>query len=454
MESLSHVKTRRGLVPVAPAPTAPSTAPTPAPPAASNNGRGAAVPAAVSPAPTPPPAPKASAALGLAGVIATYRKWLDLPDSGALEMMLAAYAANRLPGDPCWLLLVGPPSGGKGEIINSFETLPFTHRAAQLSEASLLSGTARDSRATDATGGLLFQVGRFGIVVLKDLTSVFTQNKDERGKALSALRHCYDGSWFRPVGSEGGKVLKWEGRLGLVGGTTEAIDTEHRVMASLGPRFLFYRLPAADAIKQAQCALDTRAKEVKMRAELSTAVQRFLGRLNFKGSFPIPEPDRAWLVALVTLAVCCRSHVERSAYNHEIEQIPASEGPGRMMRAIGQLWAGLALIGVDPERRRALLRKTAFDSMPPIRRIAFDHLRANKGKPATAADIARTCRYPEQTVRRALQDLRCHGVVVSRRFGKAEVWSIDTAWQEQCALLFKAEPAIIPPKECSDGGAE
>jgi hypothetical protein len=28
---------------------------------------------------------------------------------------------------------------------------------------------------------------------------MFTMNRDERGKALSALRHWYDGSWVRPV---------------------------------------------------------------------------------------------------------------------------------------------------------------------------------------------------------------------------------------------------------------
>ena len=282
MFSLANLKARHNAAltaadPPPAVPTAPAVPPAAPTVPASRNGRGAAVPSAPK-----RKAAKASAALGLAAVIGTYRKWLDFPDPGALEMMLGAYAANRLAGDPVWVLLVGPSSGGKGEVINPFETLPYTHRAAQVSEASLLSGTGRDSRSDDATGGLLYQVGEFGILVMKDLTSVFTMNRDERGTALSALRHCYDGSWFRPLGAEGGRVLRWEGKLGIIGGVTEAIDTEHAVMASLGPRFLLYRLPRGNAVKQAESALDTRQQEREMRAELSTAIKLFFDPLDFK----------------------------------------------------------------------------------------------------------------------------------------------------------------------------
>ena len=157
--------------------------------------------------------------------------------------------------------------------------------------------------------------------------------------------------------------------------------------------------------------------------------------------------------------------MERNPYNREIEQVPESEGPGRMMRAIAQLWVGLALIGVGPDRRRELTQKVALDCMPPLRRIAFDYLLANEGKAASATDIARTCRYPEQSVRRALQDLRCHNVVRSRKDGKSEYWTIAAAWRQQCSMLLKVEPARIiltgqcmrvgcTPEECSDGGAE
>ena len=83
-------------------------------------------------------------------VVSVFCKWLYLPDGGTVEIMLSAYAANRLKGDAVWLLLVGSSSGGKGEAIGPFENLPYTHKAAHVSEASLLLGTSKDSRSDDA----------------------------------------------------------------------------------------------------------------------------------------------------------------------------------------------------------------------------------------------------------------------------------------------------------------
>ena len=317
----------------------------------------------------------AGSASGLDIVVATFRKWLDLPDTGALEVMMGAYAANRLPGDPVWLLLVGPSSGGKGEVINPFEDLPYTHQAAHVSEASLLSGTGKDNRSDDATGGLLKEVDEFGIFVMKDFTSMFTMNRDERGKALSALRHCYDGSWVRPVGSDGARKLKWRGKLGILGGVTKAIDSEHEVVSKLGERFLFFRLPKISkegALKQAHKASATRGKESEMRLELSTAVCHFFENIKFDVVISeLPDADRGWLAELATLATRCRSYVARNSYNRQIEDPGDSEGPGRMVRAITQLWSGLELIGVEHKRRRELIQKVALDSMPPARRVAF-----------------------------------------------------------------------------------
>ncbi|HLY20736.1 MAG TPA: hypothetical protein VKR61_26095 [Bryobacteraceae bacterium] len=386
-----------------------------------------------------PDPPATESAAKLARLVRTFRSLIDLPDPGSLEVMLGAYAGNRMTGSPVWLLLVGPPSGGKGEVIAPFEGLPFTHEADKVTEAALLSGTPKDGRSSDATGGLLREVGDFGIFVMKDFTSVFTQNRDERGKALSALRHCYDGKYPRPIGGEGGKTLVWKGKLGIIGGVTEAIDIEHAVMAKLGPRFLLFRLPDADEVKQAEQAYDTTEVADGIRADLLAEVGGFIQSCDFNAGMAAPSAgDRDWMVALSTLSVRCRSHVERHPYTREIEQIPQPEGPGRMMRALRQLWAGLAVIGVSPPRRRELVRKVALDSIPPLRRMGLEYLAAPGVREASLSDIAKTCCYAQQTIRRALQDLACHGIVESRRAsgkGEAEFWSIAERRKPVCKLL-------------------
>lgn len=129
-------------------------------------------------------------------VVATFRRWLHIPDPGALYAMLAAVVANRLPGDPIWVLFVGPPGGGKSEMLASLSNLPDVHPAATLTEAALLSGTPQKDRSATAKGGLLRSIGDFGIIVAKDFGSVLSMNRDARalvaGRAPRDLRRKLD----------------------------------------------------------------------------------------------------------------------------------------------------------------------------------------------------------------------------------------------------------------------
>src|SRR5262245_58198915 len=98
-------------------------------------------------------------------VLSTFKNWLHMPDPGIVEVCLAAIAANRIPGDPVWILLTGGASSGKTEVLNSLCALSNIRPVSTLTEAALLSGTGARERASDATGGLLRGIGPFGILV-------------------------------------------------------------------------------------------------------------------------------------------------------------------------------------------------------------------------------------------------------------------------------------------------
>jgi hypothetical protein len=113
-------------------------------------------------------------------VVTTFQSSLFLPDPTILYVVAGAVAANRLDGDPVWLLVVGPPSSGKTEVLSSMSGLENVHPAATLTEGALLSGTAQKDHAQDAKGGLLREIGEYGIVLAKDFGSVLSMNKDTR----------------------------------------------------------------------------------------------------------------------------------------------------------------------------------------------------------------------------------------------------------------------------------
>lgn len=375
---------------------------------------------------------------------AAFRRWLYLPDTGALDVVLGTIAANRLDGDPVWTLLVGPPGGGKSELLNAVSGLDDTHPAATLTEAALLSGTPKRETATDAKGGLLRVIGDRGIIVCKDFGSVLNMNRDARSAVLAALREVYDGAWTRHVGTDGGKSLSWNGRVGLLGGVTPTIDRHHSVMGAMGERFALYRLPDVDPDVQAREALNHSGREREMRRELADAARATLETLTPPGERTAEEEDQ--LVALATFVVRARSAVERDGYSREIELIPSPEVPTRLVIVLDRLLGGLDAIGCDRGHALQIVRKTALDSIPALRLAVLNTLFVDDDLDTNV--IAAAVRHPSTTTRRALEDLLAHGLV-DRQRGKLEKdphrWSLSTFSQGRLRALEPHE-YVFPEK--------
>lgn len=376
--------------------------------------------------PTTPAVPNAVAApCSLDQAVGTFRRWLHYPDPSPLYVVLGAVAANRFPGDPVWPLLVGPPGCGKTETLGPLTALDDVYRSGALTEASLLSGTPQRENARGAKGGLLREIGEFGILLHKDFGSVLSMQRDTRAGVLAALREIYDGSWTRHVGTDGGRTLHWSGKLGLIAGCTPEIDAHHAVMASLGERFVLHRMSAVDAEQQAGRALESVGDEERMRAELATAVAGvFAGRDLVPTGLDADERTR--LIRLTSLAVRARSTVSRDSYNREVILVPEPEAPGRLARVFAQLLSGMVAVGVPRAQAWGIVEKMALDSMPALRRQVLATLLLNTNRIDTTS-VAETLGYPTTTTRRALEDLAAHGLVTRRSqgAGKADLWEVD-----------------------------
>jgi hypothetical protein len=369
--------------------------------------------------------------LALAECVETYRRWLYLPDPGGVYVTLGGVAANLAPGaDPFWLGVVGAPSTGKTEIIGPLATLPYVYPAATLTEPALLSGVPQRQRHNSAKGGLLREIGDFGILLCKDFTSILNQNRDARSQVLAALREIYDGSWTRHVGTDGGVTLHWSGKIGMVAGCTPTIDLHHAVMAAMGERLVLYRLPQTGTEEMATNALRHIGKEGRMRNELVRAVRSVLDTVDH-GHKPnaLTDPERRRLIDLADFAVKCRSAVERDGYSREVILQPQPEGPGRIVIALRYLLHGMAVIGVPEADRWRLLAQIASDSMPASRWTLLEHLVDRTGL-TTTTEISEAVDMPSPTARRHLEDLtllRATSKVGGASRGRPDQWKL-TAW--------------------------
>jgi hypothetical protein len=381
--------------------------------------------------------------MDLEQLLEIFRKYLYLPDTGAVEVTLGAIAANRLPGDPVWLLLlVGPPSSGKTEILSSLSLLPDIHEVSTIMQAGLLSGSA--GKGAGVTGGLLAEIGRFGVIACKDFTSILSASPDARTTVMAALREIYDGKWIRHLGTSGGRVVAWKGNVGFVGAVTEVIDLHAATIGTMGERFVFYRLPELDdeeRLELGHASMGLTGSQDAMRLELAEEVEGFLAGAKLSPELPeLSFDNMRRLVLLADLATKRRSSVERSGRDREIELVPQSEALGRLQSELVQLGRGLTWIGVGPERIDELLAKVALDGMSKNGRAIVDYfVGQGRNLVPTSRDIANQLRLPTPATHRALEDIAAHGVVEKFGSSGAHSWRASEWLMERWAsIAFEA----------------
>jgi DNA-binding transcriptional ArsR family regulator len=360
----------------------------------------------------------------LVEVVDTWQHTLHLPDPGALLVILSTIVANRMDVDPVWLMLIGPPSSGKTEIVEATAELPEVHTMSSVTKAGLLAG----SPSKDGTGGLLKELGNRGVIIFKDLTTLLSEHASTRNEVFGIMREVHDGKVSRALGSAGGKVVKWRGHAGCIACVTDAIDSFD--MAAFGERWLRYRMAQLgpdDRFLAGLSAFNNRAHQRDNRETRRRVVESFLTGLELPAEPPTlsdAEVDR--LIVLTDIGTRCRSAVERSGGHHdEITLVPPPEELPRLMGALSNLSAGLSVIGVADERRWRLLVKSALDGIHSLRRRVLDVLVNTRAELMTSS-VASRCDLPPSTARRHLEDLTALGVL--DRTGEGPEWWAASAW--------------------------
>jgi hypothetical protein len=332
---------------------------------------------------------------------------------------LAGVVANYASGDVVWPLLVGPPGCGKSELVSSIRNAPGVWPLSSLTPQTLLSGFERKGKPAS----LLLQIGDFGILAFKDLTTVLTMHREARSQIIGQLREVADGRTEKSFGN--GLRLEWEGKLGLVAGVTPIIDEQHAFLALMGERFVLYRMPEVSRRDVTRRALTRRGNEPELRQHIGDTVGAFLDRFRSIGRLSLPEHFTEPLVTLADIVTRARSGVARDGYSRELLYLPEPEAPTRFAKQIAQLTAALLVIGVDETGAWRLARKIGWDSVPAVRCQVIELL-SRRFEPATYAELQYRTGLPESTVKRVVEDLVALGLA-ERRKDESGKWLIEQA---------------------------
>lgn len=352
----------------------------------------------------------AAALVPLTDAQAAFRRWLGPEyDLDALHAVLAAAAVARLDGDPLWLLLVSGSGNAKTETVQALSASGAIITSTITSDGALLSASPKKEVEQDATGGLLRAMGSSGVLVIKDITSILSMNRDARGAVLAALREIHDGRWQRNVGTGGGRTLTWDGRIVVVGAVTTAWDRAHEVISSMGDRFVILRLDSSTGrIPAGRRAVSNTGQETTMREELAIAVADVLRPVRAGMAPCLSANEQERILACADVVTRSRTAVDYD-YRGDVIDAHAMEMPTRFAKQLAQVVRGAMAVGLTRDAALRLAIRCGRDSMPPLRlAIVEDVARFPR---SSTADVRRRLNKPRATVDRQLQALHMLGVL-------------------------------------------
>lgn len=371
-------------------------------------------------------------------------RWLgDDYDLDAIDAMLCTLAAERLDGDPVWLLIVSGSGNAKTETVQAAVGVGAIITSTITSEGALLSATPAREKAKDATGGLLRKVGERGVLVVKDVTSILSMDRNARGAVLAALREVYDGYWSRNVGTDGGRTLTWKGRIAVIGAVTTAWDRAHDVIAAMGDRFVLLRVDSTSGRRTAgRQAISNTGSEEEMRADLAAAVTDVLDRLDPEGT-AVTDDELERILHAADLVTRCRTGVDYD-YRGDVIDAHAPEMPTRFAKQLAQVIRGGIALGMDRASVLRLAIRCARDSMPPLRLAIL--LDVTRNPNTGTSDVRKRLGKPRATVDRQLQALHMLGVLVCDE--EKDPRAGYTLWRYR--LAEEIDPAVLDPGDVPD----
>lgn len=381
-----------------------------------------------------------------------YCKYFYLEKPEVLDMIIALAVSAKASTDGIWVMIVGAPSGGKTEMLNTIFDVPHNHVISNLTANTFLSSM---KSAAGSENSLLHRIGPRGILTFKDYTSLMSQRAEVREEILGQMREIYDG--FLKKESGNGNQQQWKGKLNVLIAVTDAIYTSEGNSAAMGRRVLMYELPVMDddnRKKMTRAAMKNRSSIEDIRKELSEYAAELVKDLIDH----LPPPDKMiqisddeleHIIELGNFITRARTGVERD-FRGTLTFVNEPELP---MRTCGQLsnlaqyimyCRGDAVLSKVTEE---FVFKVAIDSIPKQRRQAIFLL--SKYRELTAKGAATKIGMPTETMRMALEELNVQGVCERyiKNEGASDYWKIKDKFR---IIMEKYGGVVFEDDELTD----
>ncbi len=292
------------------------------------------------------------------------RKWIYLPDTKRIDIILAVSISVYQEGKPLWVFFVGGSGDAKSELIKPLEKLPYARKIDQLTANTLATGK---KNAHDLGSELEHN---HTLLLFTDLACLTSLNKDEKKKIWGQFRTLFDGDIFKDTGSGVHKAYE-ECHVNILACTTSAIKDEYHIHQQLGTRELLFDTdpdPRHNTEKMRH-ALNNRNKQKQMRKEIEDAILGFLADKEFNENIEIPSEIIDFLFRKCEKLRLLRATGKTDWKTGELDADIEAEVTTRLIQQFGLLYQSLYSLDENyPEKRfKAIIEHFVKSSSQPVR---------------------------------------------------------------------------------------
>lgn len=350
-----------------------------------------------------------------------------IEDDTILDLLCAIAISSWTKSDAIWLLIVGAPSSGKSEYVNSLGGLSFAHQVSTLTENALLSAMPGSDGKEKS---LLHRMGNNALMLMKDYTSILSLKEELRKKILGDLREIYDGHLKKETGT--GKVLEWGPgfKLNFIGAVTDAVYLGEGDDASMGRRTLSWimpRLTHETRIKMAKRSSQNISGAQIKRDKIKELFAEFIEikKLELPDDLdPLPEDLIDELITVADFSTKMRTATART-FQGDLCFTPEAEAPMRMANQLMIMAQILIFLndGVLKQSHHDILCKIALDSIPRQRMVALEVLARYEA--VDTKGLAQELNYPTKTVLKWLEDINVLKGCSRFLSGSRDMWKLN-----------------------------
>lgn len=164
-----------------------------------------------------------------------------------------------------WLLIVGAPGSDKTQTVILLKGTPSAYYLDALTENCFVTGYVDPKSGASPKDFLPELQGK--CLIIKDLTTLFSEREDKVKKILGDLQSLYDGEYTKATGTRG--TIGYASKFSILGCITPAaLVRHHTYMSRIGGRFLLYRVsPLSDEERGEGFALSWEVRDRKAKVQ-------------------------------------------------------------------------------------------------------------------------------------------------------------------------------------------